>query len=1022
VVEPAENSVKRRRWGRWIAGLLLLVALLLAAAWIWRIALVERAARLLLPSAGVGPVAFEVERVDLRGLRIRDIAVPALDATAESVEISYRVGEMFGGRLRTIRIEGLAARLEVGPDGVVVPGMAGGGDGAGIALPGVPADRVVLDGYRLTLDTPRGPAVAAGDAVLSSTGGDMRLVLLATITSDEGRLRAFADLDASPRGDAAFRVGGDWSVAGGWSGIGGRVGGGIEAGIAGGTVENASADMTIDDATAAGVASIGGSATVRYAPDALVADADLRIPAGWLRLRARPAPAERTDFRVAAQLDAAWIAARAATPFRMAGTMGLAARGSAPLDPSAILGEGALAGTLSLDLADIVHPGVGTAGSLDGRIGFAYADGRLSVEAEPGFAAAGIDLDAHLLSALPAELRPILAAPLAVSGPAGEDPGRAPFRAAVTVTAPGAVAMDMAVGLSGPGLAATATGAAAIVPSRGRVAVVAPDLTVRLARAATASGTASGTLRLTDLLARREAVRAGLSADLVIDRPAYAGIAAAEATISMAGDVRLADGVAVFTPAGPLGLSGRGLDLGVARLPGDARLTLTADPGRPLRFDTVTGTFDGAAALAPADFAVTGTPAGRIDARLDRGRFALAGGALQADLSGRLGLPEAGVVLNGLRLSLAGGDAQTVRLDVDRIVAAGTPAPVVPLKLAARATRRGDRVTFDGELFDAGRRLVVSGKGTHRLDTGTGDAGVALNPITFLPTVLQPSNLFPILAGRFSEVDGTVDARGFFRWSRTGMRSGGSVSIAAGTLAVSGADLHGVATEVQFDSLLPPHSAPDQVATVDRIEVGLPFTDGRTVFTVEDGQRLHGRLENLSLFGGTIQTEPFVFDMASPDFTVILRVAGVDLQSFLSFADYGDVQAKGSLRGRLPIVFSNGRASIREGVLETEAPGTLSYVPAGAEALGQANAGTEMLFEALRDFRYEQIRIEITETPEQPLVLRLKLKGASPNVYDGFPLELNVNVGGALRDVLERGLKTYQLPAGVADRLGEAGK
>ena len=77
-----------------------------------------------------------------------------------------------------------------------------------------------------------------------------------------------------------------------------------------------------------------------------------------------------------------------------------------------------------------------------------------------------------------------------------------------------------------------------------------------------------------------------------------------------------------------------------------------------------------------------------------------------------------------------------------------------------------------------------------------------------------------------------------------------------------------------------------------------------------------------------------------------------------------------------------------------------------------------MLFQALRDFRYEKVRIEIDETPAQPMMLRFHLTGSSPNVYDGFPLELNVNVGGALRDVLERGLKTYQLPAGVADRLG----
>src|SRR3546814_9291033 len=72
---------------------------------------------------------------------------------------------------------------------------------------------------------------------------------------------------------------------------------------------------------------------------------------------------------------------------------------------------------------------------------------------------------------------------------------------------------------------------------------------------------------------------------------------------------------------------------------------------------------------------------------------------------------------------------------------------VIPLRLAAGAEWRGERATFDVELFDSGRRIVFAGKGSHRLDTGAGEAAFALRPITFLPTVLQPADLFPVLAG-----------------------------------------------------------------------------------------------------------------------------------------------------------------------------------------------------------------------------------------------------------------------------------
>src|SRR3546814_193766 len=133
-------------------------------------------------------------------------------------------------------------------------------------------------------------------------------------------------------------------------------------------------------------------------------------------------------------------------------------------------------------------------------------------------------------------------------------------------------------------------------------------MAIRLDRLVSDMGQASGGLRIGDLVGRREGLRADLAADLDVARPRFAGMSAADIRLGGAGTVALADGVLTFVPSASSTIEGAAIDLGAVRLPGRTHLVVNTEDGRPLRFGTVAGTFEGAVVAAPLDLAAAAEP------------------------------------------------------------------------------------------------------------------------------------------------------------------------------------------------------------------------------------------------------------------------------------------------------------------------------------------------------------------------------------------------------------------------------
>ena len=125
-----------------------------------------------------------------------------------------------------------------------------------------------------------------------------------------------------------------------------------------------------------------------------------------------------------------------------------------------------------------------------------------------------------------------------------------------------------------------------------------------------------------------------------------------------------------------------------------------------------------------------------------------------------------------------------------------------------------------------------------------------------------------------------------------------------------------------------------------------------------------------------------------------------------------DGRATGTVYGKLPLMYRNGRFRYGHGFLYT-APGVageLQVEDAGLltrslERAARNRKQVQTVKAALKDFRYDVFRLDFKPpSAESGPVWQLRLVGAPADKPDEGPIHLTVNVRGALQQVLNLGL------------------
>ncbi|MCH8950987.1 MAG: YdbH domain-containing protein [Proteobacteria bacterium] len=915
------------RLGKSLLKLTLLLGLVLAAGLVWREVVVETAARLVLSSSGLSDAQFEVVAVGRSGIVIENVSLGAGLLSARRMRLSYDPADLFAGRLRDLRIEGLRLDLRQARDGTLarLEALASGAGGPWVELP-----KIVLENAEIVLAAPFGGAIAI-DGELDLSGAGLGAVL--EIGLDLGHTTAAFTVrsrNLDQGGVAEISGGGESELAGlalpgpmGATATGGRARFTVE-----GTVQIPAGDAASPRSWLAGALSLKGDlrldqVTTSAGPAVLSADIGWALGGGDGGLR--------LELPRSAKLTVQGIAPGTLAALHLAVVDGAAPDFAVELSSSGPVlawsprGDGGVAEV---------------AGDLAVTLGDATVEIRVSAK---------IEHDAAWRLSAPAAIR---------------------FRA-------GASAISLA-GAQGSALLGQVdwSGAGSLAPDgevelHGSLGVKARD--VDLAEVKIGAVELHGDVRLRWLQDRWSlAVTPGLTI-------ALEGIAApgrleiAEPVLLSVDSLEASGGDALAR----LELSASASQVSGVLLGGEGKEVAFADAGGRITL-----------VLAPGD-------RGRGEVRLEDARVTLPGEAVGLSaVSATLPLGAAGD---------AGGDAAGIVLSGE-VRDTGRAARFRAFRIDLEGTRDGETVAVSGAIETLDRMVRLPLKGSADLAAMTGRIKLGPTRIRFRKGGRQPRALSPKLAA-LRDVAGAVRVSAALELRADGaVRSWMTLRFDDLSARVGDIEVAGLEGTVKFNRLSPLATAGPQLLTARRLTVGVPVDGPRVRFTILPRRRglavqIHDAAGELA--GGEISIEDARWDSRAKTNAFEVRVRDVAIGRLLRDWQVEGISGTGRLSGLIPVRIGRAGLAVAGGRLDSAGAGTIRVDwGAARETLVAAGEQVALAVDALEDFRYDSLSIGIDQPEDGALTLAIGMAGSNPAVFDGHPIQFNINLSGDLAPIL----------------------
>ncbi|MHA1571254.1 MAG: intermembrane phospholipid transport protein YdbH family protein [Alphaproteobacteria bacterium] len=1079
---------RRDRWWHWLVPLAAIVVPLgvlgggLYLLWQERVAALQLGVPYITAALGWDAGQATVQSFSQDGLTLTNLVLgPDAGISADEINLRFSPSGLLDGRVEAIEVNGLRLRARLEDRRLVLPLQVTAGTSqpdTPYQMPVLPFNEVVFNNFEVRVETPQGPVDFNSTGQLMAAGTDrVRLDLAVDVEGPMGlRGTLTATGHAANAGARAVTLSLVFDSEAEGLGLAGEGGGSLSATLArngnteiifalddvalnykpqgielkglsgngtfvteGGLPVEATIKFDYQSLAAMGQRLTPGRASLALDHGAVMFESFAALPWATLALNGSGRIDDATEpmtFGLRGRSEVAPFLAAMTLPFQGSGEVDFDIVGSVSdpqelanqlaRDPLAWFDKLTLGGRIGLDVHKV---GLGelTGAGASGELFVDLAPGSLSVEAPAGLV---LTLDALPVSPPKSGNEGLDAA---LTGPfLVELGGEAGTRPTLHVTQnDNGFELDMETGFHWPGLFGGLRGeVSAAVTADSQMAVQSFDLPYLLAsleRVTHGGLEGAAEVLLSDVAGNLDEFSGHISLGLSSPGGEIDGLEIGDLAVESDGPFRFDDGALSFSPSqvSRLTLAGLAAAGGVSvrdpllvRLDGAENEIRLPIGGKPV-FDLTLAPMAVALNLADNPQVVEVTLGaislmgrnGGVKATVDESAVALPGQPIEI----------ANVLLDG---AIDGAGRPSARLRIGTLRHTDNPAFVVPLQLEASMTPDGaGGLKLDGTVMDKSGRLKLVLLGTHDLDKKRGSAVVELKKLTFLPTVLQPATLFPVLRGRTETVDADMGLTVNLGWADGVLDMPANLSVALRELTTSEIRVENSSAEIEFLQLFPPSTPPAQVIHIGLADVGVPLSDGRLMFQILAG-RLEAQVRELDMFGGLLNSEPFVFEPGMDPFSVVMTVNGVELDELLAIAKLGDISASGTLDGVIPVFIENGEVAVRGGELTSGGGGgVLSYKPKDiGPVLQDAEFSTGLFLKAVENFHYDKVRVTLNEGDAEDLVLGFHLEGKNPDLYDGAPIELNVNLTGPLRQLLDRGIKTYKLPDRIREQvIGAAG-
>lgn len=371
------------------------------------------------------------------------------------------------------------------------------------------------------------------------------------------------------------------------------------------------------------------------------------------------------------------------------------------------------------------------------------------------------------------------------------------------------------------------------------------------------------------------------------------------------------------------------------------------------------------------------------------------GGAWRA--RGRLADVQATAPFLEMRFSEAQGslavDGAAKGLSMRSVVASAQASDIADATRFHPVQAKGEAQLAD-EVWTAGFNLSRLGHDVGRIDLRhdgrlqAGGAAISAPDLIFTEHGLQPDDLSPLVADYVkSPVEGSAGFEGRFDWTAEGATSSGVLTVPDLDFTSPAGKVQGLKGRVEFTSLTPLITAPDQKLTVDRVQAVTPLTDLQLSFGLDE-KALTIRGGRIQAAGGRISVEPLSLPLTPGEgWGGVIVVEGVQLNELLKSANLQDkAELDAVVSGRLPFTYDPKAGwRIVGGVLNGVRPGRLSIQPEVFDDLaagGGANSADlppntmqDLAYQAMQDLAISDLTAEVNSLDEGRLGVRFRING-----------------------------------------------
>lgn len=391
------------------------------------------------------------------------------------------------------------------------------------------------------------------------------------------------------------------------------------------------------------------------------------------------------------------------------------------------------------------------------------------------------------------------------------------------------------------------------------------------------------------------------------------------------------------------------------------------------------------------------SPIGEIAAEIPL-EFEHGAGWLAKITAGDLRLPGRSLHLAGIRAS---GSRDSAEIHVDSIESSARERPFEPLALDGRVAAEGSSLRFGGELSAARGRVRFRAEGTYATESGIASATLTMPRIELARDRLRPTEVSAALAA-LGPLEGALEGAAIVRRKGNGeVKVETTVTLDELSTVAQGMAIDGLSGRIVAGGFEPPRTKGLQTVRIRRLHPGVEFRDlelGWALDPVPSGAGSLLRIDNLtaSFAGGRMLVADAVLDPHQAANRMEFRFEDVDVAQLFAIAGVEGVTGSGRLGGKVPVSVRDGAVSIDDGTLEANS-GVLQFrSEQAAQMLAGGGQSVDLLLSVLRDFHYERLVVKIHKALAGEASVTIRLEGKNPEVLEGYPFRINLNVSGNL--------------------------